>query len=117
MRGGMVRAAVAQGVSLAGCHRERDGRVLFHEPAAFADMTTRACRFHRTTRAICHPACMPPAGQKSSSCSARPTRRVRAFATLRHLYALATRTGALRNFYVFGSFVSALPQPRDVDVV
>jgi hypothetical protein len=32
-------------------------------------------------------------------------------------YLLASRTGALRNFYVFGSFVSAVPAPRDVDVV
>jgi hypothetical protein len=43
--------------------------------------------------------------------------RVRAFATLKRLHTLASRTGALRNFYVFGSFVSAVPVPRDVDVV
>jgi len=43
--------------------------------------------------------------------------RVRAFATLRHLYELGSRTGALRGFYVFGSFVSSAPQPRDVDVI
>jgi hypothetical protein len=43
--------------------------------------------------------------------------RVRALATLRHLHELAIRTGSLRNFYVFGSFVSAVPEPRDVDVV
>lgn len=43
--------------------------------------------------------------------------RVRAFATLEHLHQLAVRTGSLRNFYVFGSFVSAVPEPRDVDVV
>jgi hypothetical protein len=43
--------------------------------------------------------------------------RVGALATLKHLHELASRTGALRNFYVFGSFVSAVPAPRDVDVV
>jgi hypothetical protein len=43
--------------------------------------------------------------------------RVRAFAKLRHLYELAHRTGALRRFLVFGSFVSATANPRDVDVV
>jgi hypothetical protein len=43
--------------------------------------------------------------------------RVLAFATLKRLYDLARRTGLLRNFYVFGSFVSSTPEPRDVDVV
>ena len=43
--------------------------------------------------------------------------RTRAVATLRRLHELAGRTGALRNFYVFGSFVSEVPDPRDVDVV
>jgi hypothetical protein len=43
--------------------------------------------------------------------------RVRALATLKHLHELAVRTGALRAFYVFGSFVSAVPAPRDVDLV
>lgn len=43
--------------------------------------------------------------------------RLRAMATLRHLHELAGRTGFLRNFYVFGSFVSSAPEPRDVDVV
>lgn len=43
--------------------------------------------------------------------------RLRALATLQHLHELADRTGALRSFYVFGSFVSALPEPRDVDVI
>jgi len=43
--------------------------------------------------------------------------RIRALATLRRLHKLALHTGALRNFYVFGSFVSAAPEPRDVDVV
>jgi len=43
--------------------------------------------------------------------------RVRALATLRHLHELAIRTGSLRNFYVFGSFVSGVPEPRDVDVI
>jgi hypothetical protein len=43
--------------------------------------------------------------------------RVRAFSTLKRVYALARRTGLLRNFHVFGSFVSSIPEPRDVDVV
>jgi hypothetical protein len=45
------------------------------------------------------------------------TARVRAWRALRHLHELALRTGSLRNFYVFGSFVSSAPDPRDVDVV
>jgi hypothetical protein len=44
-------------------------------------------------------------------------RRVRAYAKLRHLHELAARTGALARFLVFGSFVSAAAEPRDVDVV
>ena len=43
--------------------------------------------------------------------------RMRAFATLRRLHDLATATGALHRLFVFGSFVSAAPEPRDVDVV
>lgn len=43
--------------------------------------------------------------------------RVRGLATLRHLYELAARASALRRFLVFGSFVSAAAEPRDVDVV
>jgi hypothetical protein len=43
--------------------------------------------------------------------------RIRAVATLRRLYELAGRTAALRKFYIFGSFVSEVPDPRDVDVV
>jgi hypothetical protein len=43
--------------------------------------------------------------------------RLRAFATLRRLCALARNTGALRTLYAFGSFVSATPEPRDIDVV
>lgn len=42
--------------------------------------------------------------------------RVSAMATLKHLHELALRTGALRAFYVFGSFVSAAPSPRDIDL-
>jgi hypothetical protein len=40
-----------------------------------------------------------------------------AFAALKRLHELATATGALRSCYVFGSFVSAAAEPRDVDVV
>lgn len=43
--------------------------------------------------------------------------RLHAFETLKRLHELATATGALRTFYVFGSFVSTTPEPRDVDVV
>jgi hypothetical protein len=43
--------------------------------------------------------------------------RVRALAMLKHLHELAIYTGALKSFYVFGSFVSAAPDPRDVDVI
>lgn len=38
-------------------------------------------------------------------------------ATLRLLYELARRTGYLRRFFVFGSFVSAKAEPRDIDVL
>src|SRR5688572_14159151 len=43
--------------------------------------------------------------------------RVRAMATLRLVHELARRTGQLRSFYVFGSFISAIAEPRDVDVL
>lgn len=43
--------------------------------------------------------------------------RTRAFAKLRHLQELAERTGRLVRFLVFGSFVSTVAEPRDVDVV
>jgi hypothetical protein len=42
--------------------------------------------------------------------------RVGAMATLKHLHELALRTGALKAFYVFGSFASAAPSPRDIDL-
>jgi hypothetical protein len=37
--------------------------------------------------------------------------------TLRHLYALATRTGHVERFLIFGSFVTNKELPGDVDVV
>lgn len=37
--------------------------------------------------------------------------------TLRHLHALATRTGHLERFLIFGSFVTNKELPGDVDVV
>jgi hypothetical protein len=43
--------------------------------------------------------------------------RARAAATLKLVHELARRSGFLRNFYVFGSFVSSTPEPRDVDVL
>lgn len=45
------------------------------------------------------------------------TLRMNAFAKLRHLYELAERTRRLERFLVFGSFVSAGAEPRDVDIV
>jgi len=44
-------------------------------------------------------------------------RRMRAFVKLLHLYELAERTDRLERFLVFGSFVSTIADPRDVDVV
>ena len=43
--------------------------------------------------------------------------RMRALSTLKRVHELARGTGSLSNFYVFGSFVSSIPEPRDVDVV
>ena len=42
--------------------------------------------------------------------------RSRALLRLRHVHELAVRTGKLQRLYVFGSFVSAVPEPRDIDV-
>ncbi|MEA3345792.1 MAG: hypothetical protein U9Q78_06050, partial [Chloroflexota bacterium] len=36
---------------------------------------------------------------------------------LRHVYALAKRTEELQRFIIFGSYVTAKPDPNDVDVV
>lgn len=47
---------------------------------------------------------------------ARSDARVRALARLRHLHELAARTGKLKRFCIFGSFVSETADPRDVDV-
>ncbi len=43
--------------------------------------------------------------------------RQRALAKLRLLHQLASGTGKLLRFIVFGSFVSAATEPRDVDLV
>ena len=43
--------------------------------------------------------------------------RTRALVKLTHLLELAERTGKLLRFLIFGSFVSATPSPRDVDIV
>ena len=61
-----------------------------------------------------HAAGWPEIGQRFGTGS---NARQRALATLKHLHELAIRTGALRHFYVFGSFVSATTDPRDVDVI
>lgn len=42
--------------------------------------------------------------------------RDRLLARLRHLHELAARTGKLKRFLVFGSVVSDVPVPRDVDI-
>lgn len=44
-------------------------------------------------------------------------RRMRAFVKLMHLYELAERAGELERFLVFGSFVSTVDDPRDIDVL
>ena len=36
---------------------------------------------------------------------------------LRHVYALAKRTERLQRFIIFGSYVTAKPDPNDVDIV
>ena len=36
---------------------------------------------------------------------------------LRHVYALAKRTEWLQRFIIFGSYITAKPDPNDVDVV
>lgn len=36
---------------------------------------------------------------------------------LRHIYELATKTGCMRRFVVFGSYVTGAPEPNDVDVI
>jgi uncharacterized protein DUF6932 len=43
--------------------------------------------------------------------------RLRGLRRLRLLYELASRTGKLLRFLIFGSFVSANSMPRDVDIV
>jgi hypothetical protein len=43
--------------------------------------------------------------------------RVRALGKLQLLHQMAERTGKLVRFLIFGSFVSATPEPRDVDVI
>jgi hypothetical protein len=52
-------------------------------------------------------------GRFSGSTSAR----VRCTWTLSHIYNLAVRTGHLCRVVVFGSYVTAKPDPNDVDVI
>ena len=42
--------------------------------------------------------------------------RVTITARLEHIYELAHRTGFLQRFIIFGSYVTAEPNPRDVDI-
>ena len=44
------------------------------------------------------------------------TRREAVAARLERIYRVACETGYLRRFVVFGSFVTAKPEPNDVDV-
>jgi uncharacterized protein DUF6932 len=44
------------------------------------------------------------------------TQRKRVGMRLRRVYELAAATGQLRRFIIFGSFVTAKPEPNDVDV-
>ena len=60
-----------------------------------------------------HPATLDDIGQRFGTGSIA---RSRALLRLRHVYELAVRTGKLQRFYVFGSFVSTAPEPRDIDV-
>jgi len=47
--------------------------------------------------------------------SSTPQRRIIA-KRLEHIYTLATKTGQVARFIIFGSFVTAKPDPGDVDV-
>ena len=60
-----------------------------------------------------HPAGWGEIADRFGSGIARPP----LFRTLRHLHALAARTGHLGRFLVFGSFVTDKAMPGDVDVV
>jgi hypothetical protein len=58
-----------------------------------------------------------PTGKKSTRFGSGSDQRARVYTTLRHLHELAARTGRLVRFIVYGSFVSAVAAPRDVDVL
>ena len=60
-----------------------------------------------------HPAKLDDIGERFGTGSRS---RSRALLRLRHVHELAVRTGKLQRFYVFGSFVSSAPEPRDIDV-
>ena len=42
--------------------------------------------------------------------------RIAITARLEHIYALARRTGSVQRFIIFGSYVTAAPNPRDIDI-
>ncbi len=46
-----------------------------------------------------------------------PSARKQTLARLRRVYHLASFTGHLARFVIFGSFVTAEPEPNDVDIV
>jgi len=37
-------------------------------------------------------------------------------ARLAHIYALVRHTGSVQRFIIFGSYVTAAPNPRDIDI-
>jgi predicted nucleotidyltransferase len=43
--------------------------------------------------------------------------RQKATAVMQRIYQLSTATGKLKRFVIFGSYITAEPKPRDVDVV
>src|SRR5215831_785328 len=43
--------------------------------------------------------------------------RQQATAVLQRIHQLVTATGKLQRFVIFGSYITAKPEPRDVDVV
>jgi hypothetical protein len=65
---------------------------------------------------------MPPGlyratmGEVQSRFGVGGQKRRNAFATLKAIYDSVKKTGQLQRFIIFGSFVTAKPEPNDVDV-
>src|SRR5262245_18584870 len=45
-----------------------------------------------------------------------PAQRIAITARLEHIYELVRRTGSVQRFLIFGSYVTAAPNPRDIDI-